>query len=92
MAGGEIPAMAIIDSVIRLVPGVLKKENATAFESFSEIGGRRILEYPHYTRPAIYKNKRVPKELLTGDFKQIEEFRTKKAESLTKKRRPDLTK
>lgn len=92
LAGGEIPAMAIIDSVIRLVPGVLKKENATAFESFSQIGGKRILEYPHYTRPAVYKNEKVPEELLTGNFKKIDEYRLQKAEALTKKRRPDLAK
>lgn len=90
LSGGEIGAMAIIDSVSRLIPGVLKKQDATTFESFGNIGDKTILEYPHYTRPPVYKGKKVPKVLLTGNFKHIEEYRLKKAKELTSKRRPDL--
>ncbi len=91
LSGGEIAAAAIAESVVRLVPGVLKNSEATAFESFSDVDGNRILEHPHYTRPAIYKNRRVPKELLSGNFKTIEVYRKEKARELTKKKRPDLT-
>ncbi len=90
LSGGEIAAMVVIDSVSRLVSGVLKKEEAVSFESFAKIKGERILEHPHYTRPPVYKGKNVPQELLSGNFKQIEEYRLKKAKELTRKRRPDL--
>lgn len=90
LSGGEIAAAAIIEAVTRLVPGVLKKEDASTFESFSEQSGKRYLEHPHYTRPEVYNKKRVPKTLLSGNFKKIENFRTEKARLLTKKRRPDL--
>ncbi len=92
LSGGEIPAMLIIDSIIRLVPGVLIKENATVFESHSQIGGERLLEYPQYTRPRTYKKQTVPKILVSGDSQKIEEYRQKKAKSITKKHRPDLLK
>lgn len=91
LSGGEIPAMAVVESVIRLVPGVLKKENATHYESHSNIEGKRILEYPHYTRPAVFNKKSVPKILLSGNAKKIEEYRFEKAREITKKRRPDLS-
>lgn len=91
LSGGEIASIVVIDSIIRLVPGVLKKENVTSLESHSKIGGLRILEYPHYTRPEVYKRWRVPKILLSGNFKMIEEYRFKKAREVTKKRRPDLS-
>ena len=89
LSGGEIGAMALVDSIIRLVPGNLEKE-ATANESFSDNNGERILEHPQYTRPAIYKKRKVPVELLSGDPKIINAYRRKEALSLTKKRRPDL--
>lgn len=89
MTGGEIAAAAITDSVVRLIPGVLKKDEATVNETF-DIGGRKLLEYPQYTRPEIYQGKKVPKILLTGDHKKIEKWRQEQALELTKKRRPDL--
>lgn len=89
-SGGEIPAMAIIESVARLVPGVLKKEEATDLESFSETSGMRILEHPQYTRPAEYDGDKVPKVLLSGDPAQVNKFRLSQAKSLTRKKRPDL--
>ena len=91
LSGGEIGAMALVDSIIRLIPGNLEKE-ATINESFSNNNGERILEHPQYTRPAIYKNKKVPEELLSGNPKIINEYRRKEALSLTKKRRSDLLK
>lgn len=90
LTGGEIPAMAIIDSITRLIPGVLKDETATKFESHSEENNARILEYPHYTRPEEHKGKRVPEVLLSGDPKKVKKFRDEQAQKITKKRRPDL--
>src|SRR5581483_9655555 len=70
LTGGEIPAMAIADSIVRLLPGVLK-EGVTSSESFEN----DLLEYPQYTRPEVFKNKRVPEILLSGDHKKIELWR-----------------
>ena len=89
MTGGEIAAAAIVDAAVRLLPGVLKKNDATVYETF-DIAGRKLLEYPHYTRPEVYEGKKVPAILLAGDHKKIEAWRLKKAEELTKKRRPNL--
>ena len=83
--GGEIPAMVIVDSVTRLLPGVLKKEEATQTESFSP-----ILEYPQYTRPETYGGMNVPEVLLSGNHAVIAKWRKKQATLRTKKRRPDL--
>ncbi len=91
LSGGEIAAMAITESVARLLPGVLKKEDATKFESFSKESGR-VLEYAQYTKPREYKGMQVPEVLLSGHFAKIDEFREKNAEEITKKRRPDLMK
>jgi tRNA (guanine37-N1)-methyltransferase len=91
LSGGEIGAMALIDSIVRLIPGNLEKE-ATTLESFSDNNGKRGLEHPQYTRPAIYKNKKVPEELLSGNPKIINAYRETEALKLTKKRRPDLLK
>ncbi|OGE74020.1 MAG: tRNA (guanosine(37)-N1)-methyltransferase TrmD [Candidatus Doudnabacteria bacterium RIFCSPHIGHO2_02_FULL_42_25] len=90
LTGGEIPALAVLDTVARLVPGVVGKAESLVSESFSESAGRRILEYPQYTRPENYKGKRVPKVLLTGNHAKINEWRQKEALKRTKKRRPDL--
>lgn len=90
LTGGEIPAMAIIDSITRLLPGVLSKNDAISLESFAENGRGRILEYPQYTRPEIFKGKKVPEVLLSGHADRINEFRNKKALEYTKKLRPDL--
>ncbi len=84
--GGEIPAMIVIESVIRLLPGVLGCGDSKEFESFSN----NLLEYPQYTRPADYRGMKVPSVLLSGHHKAIEEWRKKEAYRLTLKRRPDL--
>jgi tRNA (guanine37-N1)-methyltransferase len=95
LTGGELPAMVITDAVVRLLPGVLEKPEATKFESFSnlKIGKLKIgslLEYPQYTRPENFLGWKVPKILLSGNHQKIAEWRRKKAEELTKKLRPDL--
>lgn len=86
LTGGEIPAMVIIDSVVRLIPGVLEKPEATINESFS----KNLLEYPQYTRPESWEALTVPKVLLSGNHEQIKRWREKKSLSRTKKIRPDL--
>lgn len=93
MSGGEIPAMVVVESVSRLIKGVLKHDEATSLESFSKnIKTGRILEHAQHTRPAIYKGFEVPHILKSGNPKLIEEWKMKNAESLTKKRRPELLK
>lgn len=87
LTGGEIPAMVIVDSVIRLIPGVLEEE-AKKYESFTKKG----LDYPQYTRPSDYKGWKVPEVLLSGNHAEIEKWRKKKALENTKKKRPDLIK
>lgn len=92
LTGGEIPAMAITDSVVRLIPGVLK-EGVTDTESHSRTAtGETFLEYPLYTRPAEYDGKKVPAILTSGNHKKIQEWREKEAVQKTKNRRPDLIK
>lgn len=91
MTGGEIPVAAIVDSVVRLLPGVLKKDEATKNETFN-IDCKKLLEYPQYTRPEDFKGLKVPKVLLGGNHKKIEEWRLKKAKEETRKKRPDLLK
>ena len=88
LTGGEIPIMVIVDSVVRLIPGVLQKKDAIKFESFSE----NLLEFSQYTRPEIYKGWKVPKVLLSGNHKKIEKWRQEKTLKITKKNRPDLVK
>ena len=85
LTGGELAAMVIIDATARLVPNVLKKE-ATQNESFEN----GLLEYPQYTRPPLFLGKQVPLVLLSGNHKQIEQYRHEQSVELTKKRRPDL--
>lgn len=86
LTGGEIPAMLVTDSVVRLLPLVLK-ENVTDNESFSP-----YLEYPQYTKPPVYKKFSVPDVLLSGHHKNIERWRKKEAEEHTRRIRPDLLK
>lgn len=88
LTGGEIPAMVIVDSITRLIPGVLEKPEAIKEESFSP----DLLEYPHYTRPDEFEGKKVPKVLLSGNHAQIKKWREKESVSKTKKYRPDLLK
>ncbi|OGC61274.1 tRNA (guanosine(37)-N1)-methyltransferase TrmD [candidate division WWE3 bacterium RIFCSPLOWO2_02_FULL_53_10] len=87
LSGGEIAAMAVIDSVARLLPGVLEKE-ATEHESFST---HTLLEPPQYTRPENFEGMEVPKILLSGDHQEIAKWREKEALKKTKRLRPDLT-
>ncbi|MBI4049483.1 MAG: tRNA (guanosine(37)-N1)-methyltransferase TrmD [Candidatus Doudnabacteria bacterium] len=86
VTGGEIPAMAVLDAVARLIPGVLGKRESTVNESFSD----GLLEYPQYTRPEVYKRMKVPKVLLSGNHKKVEDWRKQEALKRTKNRRPDL--
>ncbi|MGB2630805.1 MAG: tRNA (guanosine(37)-N1)-methyltransferase TrmD [Candidatus Omnitrophota bacterium] len=83
---GEIPAMAICDAVVRLIPGVLGAEECLIDESFEN----GLLEYPQYTRPSVYKGMKVPDVLLSGDPKRIEKWRETQALRKTHARRPDL--
>lgn len=88
LTGGEIPAMAVADSVVRLLPGVLGCGQSTAEESFE--GG--LLEYPHYTRPADFCGKKVPAVLLSGNHLAVKQWRRAQAEARTRKFRPDIMK
>ena len=88
MTGGELPAMVIIDSITRLIPGVLKNDQATEIESFT----KQLLEYPQYTQPADFKGWKVPEVLLSGDHKKIAQWQKEKEIEVTKKKRPDLIK
>ncbi|SRR5258706_4233124 len=89
--GGEIPAMLITDSVVRLIGGVLK-DDATEHESFRIERNEILLEYPQYTTPQEYKGERVPDILLSGNHKNISEWRHSESVKITKKHRPDLLK
>jgi tRNA (guanine37-N1)-methyltransferase len=92
LTGGEIPAMAIIDSVTRLIPRVLK-EGVTESESFSlSDGSHKLLEFPTYTRPEEYQGMNIPDVLLSGHHTNIEAWRKAEAMKKTEKRRPDLLK
>ncbi|MCY8086811.1 tRNA (guanosine(37)-N1)-methyltransferase TrmD [Bacillus sonorensis] len=86
LTGGELPAMMIADSVVRLLPGVLGKEESHLEDSFST----GLLEHPHYTRPADYKGWKVPEVLTSGNHAKIKEWRRKESLKRTFLRRPDL--
>ena len=86
VAGGEVPAMAVIDAVSRLVPGVLGSADSTREESFAD----GLLEYPQYTRPVEFRGMRVPEILLGGNHERIRAWRRKQALLRTRSRRPDL--
>lgn len=91
LTGGELPAMVMIDSVVRLVPGVLGAEDAQENESFSAVsGGGWMLEYPQYTRPAEFEGRRVPEILRRGDHYAIAQWRRAQAVKRTRQCRPDL--
>lgn len=92
LSGGELAAMNMIDSAVRLLPGVLGKDLALSQESFGQNEYEYLLEYPHYTRPNIWKNRTVPELLLSGNHQVIEQWRFKKAQEITANRRPDLWK
>ncbi|BFH64002.1 tRNA (guanosine(37)-N1)-methyltransferase TrmD [Paenibacillus azoreducens] len=86
LTGGELPAMVAIDSVVRLLPGVLGNETSAVTDSFST----GLLEYPHYTRPAEFRGWKVPDILLSGHHANIELWRREQALKRTLERRPDL--
>ena len=87
LTGGEIPAMAIADSVVRLLPGVINEDSSNN-DSFNH----NLLDYPTYTKPRVYEGMEVPEVLLSGDHKKIAEYRKNESIKRTKKRRPDLLK
>lgn len=87
LTGGEIPAMLIADSIIRLLPGTITNESLES-ESFNE----NLLDYPVYTKPAVYRDMNVPDILLSGDHKKIDDYRESERIRLTKEKRPDLLK
>ncbi len=86
LTGGELPAMVMIDSTVRLLPGVLGNENSAVTDSFST----GLLEYPHYTRPTEYRGMKVPDILLSGHHAHIEAWRRRESLRRTLERRPDL--
>lgn len=86
LSGGEIPALAVIDAVARLVPGVVGDDASVAEDSFT----RGLLDYPHYTRPAEFDGRAVPDVLLSGHHAEIRRWRREAALQRTKERRPDL--
>ena len=88
LTGGEIPAMAIIDSVSRLVPGVLHNEESAPTDSFEN----DLLEFPQYTKPYDFMGMKVPDILLSGNHQEIDKYRLEESKKRTKERRPDLIK
>lgn len=86
LTGGELPALVMMDAIARLVPGVLGKEESFQTESFSE----GLLEYPQYTRPEVWRDKKVPDILMSGHHANIEKWRLEQSIQRTKERRPDL--
>ena len=86
LSGGETAAFVIIDSILRLVPGILGNEQSIDDESFEN----GLLEYPQYTKPQIWEEKSVPDVLLSGDHSKIKDWRLSKSEAITRLRRPDL--
>ena len=86
LSGGETAAFVVIDSILRLLPGVLGNENSRVDESFEN----GLLEYPQYTKPQIWEKKSVPDVLLSGDHNKIKDWRLSQSEAITRVRRPDL--
>jgi tRNA (guanine37-N1)-methyltransferase len=86
LAGGEIAALAVMEAVVRLIPGVLGAAASPAEESFSE----GLLEYPQYTRPQVFEDRAIPEVLNNGNHKEIAKWRRAEAERITALRRPDL--
>ena len=86
LSGGEIGALVIIDSIVRLIPGVLGNSNSLKDETFE----RNLLEYPQYTKPQKWEKKDVPEVLLTGDHAKIKDWRLDQSEDITRRRRSDL--
>jgi tRNA (guanine37-N1)-methyltransferase len=95
LTGGELPALVLTDAIVRLIPGVLGDERSGEEETFSKVLDGK-LEYPHYTRPEVFKDPqtgkelKVPEVLLSGNHAEIEMWRKEQSDQLTKARRPDL--
>jgi tRNA (guanine37-N1)-methyltransferase len=87
VAGGEVPALVVLEAVTRLVPGVIGREESHEQDSFGEQG---LLDHPHYTRPAEFRGMRVPETLLSGNHAEIERWRREAALEKTHRNRPDL--
>ena len=88
LSGGEIGSFIIIDTVVRLIPGVLGNPNSLTDETFE----KNLLEYPQYTKPQKFEEKEVPNVLLSGDHAKIKDWRLSQSEDITRRRRPDLWK
>ena len=88
LSGGEIGAFVVIDTIVRLIPGVLGNANSLTEETFE----RNLLEYPQYTKPQKWEKKEVPNVLLGGDHAKIKDWRLAQSEDITRRRRPDLWK
>jgi len=88
LAGGEVAAMVLLESVVRLLPGVLGKDESNADESFEN----GVLEYPQYTRPQSFEGRDIPTVLTSGDHGKVEKWRREESIKLTRARRPDLLK
>jgi tRNA (guanine37-N1)-methyltransferase len=86
LSGGEPAAIALLDACVRLLPGVVGREDSLAEESFE----RGLLEYPHYTRPQTWRDRAVPEVLLSGHHEKVKAWRRDQAEKITRERRPDL--
>lgn len=86
LTGGELPAMVMIDTISRLIPGVLNNENSAGDESFQN----GLLEYPQYTRPEVFMDKKVPDVLLSGHHAKIDQWRREQSLVRTLKKRPEL--
>ncbi|MDR4506126.1 MAG: tRNA (guanosine(37)-N1)-methyltransferase TrmD [Candidatus Scalindua sp.] len=86
LTGGEIPAMVVTDAVVRLIPGVLGGKRSLQYESFMN----KMLDYPQYTRPEVFRGMKVPEILRSGNHKSIEEWRKDESAKKTEERRPDL--
>jgi tRNA (guanine37-N1)-methyltransferase len=87
LAGGELPALVVVEAVTRLVPGVIGKEDSHRQDSFSEPG---VLDHPHYTRPTAFRGMEVPEVLLSGNHAEIERWRREAAKDKSRRNRPDL--
>jgi tRNA (guanine37-N1)-methyltransferase len=93
LSGGELAAAVVIDTVARLLPGVLGNESSSVFESFQDTGhGPGLLDCPHWTRPADFRGWKAPEVLLNGNHEEIRKFRRRAAEEKTARLRPDLLK
>ena len=86
LSGGEIGAFVVIDTIVRLIPGVLGNSNSLSEETFE----RNLLEYPQYTKPQKWEKKNIPNVLLTGDHAKIKDWRLSQSRDITRRRRPDL--